>query len=167
MQHLIFNATEIRRLQKKTIVPCYFSINKMYSKPLNILLADDDIDDCSFFELALSELALPTHLITIYDGEELMKYLLKNKTHLPDILFLDLSMPRKNGFECLYDIKENKHLKKLPIVIFTTAFILNKSYEDELIKRLNLMGASNFLAKRGDFSQRKLSIHQAIIKALA
>ena len=67
----------------------------MKLKQLNILLADDDTDDCIFFKEALDELLLPTHLITVHDGEQLMQLLTNETTELPDVLFLDLNMPRK------------------------------------------------------------------------
>ena len=83
--------------------------------PFNILLADDDIDDRFFFSKALKEIPISTNLTTVHDGEELMHYLEKNSKSLPNILFLDLSMPRKTGFECLYEIKDNEKFKDIPI----------------------------------------------------
>ena len=97
--------------------------------PLNIQLADDDIDDRSFFEKALKEVSISNHLTTVNDGEHLMKYLADNLEQLPNILFLDLNMPRKNGFECLVEIRENEKLKDLSVVIFSTSYPQDKSYE--------------------------------------
>ena len=57
--------------------------------PLNILLADDDTDDRFFFDKALKEIPIATHLTTVHDGEQLMNYLSENSEHLPDVLFLD------------------------------------------------------------------------------
>jgi CheY-like chemotaxis protein len=59
----------------------------MNLKQLNILLADDDSDDCIFFKEALGELLLSTHLTIVHDGEQLMNYLSENSEHLPDVLF--------------------------------------------------------------------------------
>jgi CheY-like chemotaxis protein len=70
-------------------------------KSINILLADDDTDDCFFFEKALREISITTQLTSVSDGERLMDHLSKNLGKLPDVLFLDLNMPRKSGFECL------------------------------------------------------------------
>ena len=67
----------------------------MNSKHLNLLLADDDTDDCIFFKAALEKLSLSTHLTTVHDGEQLMRLLLKETYELPHVLFLDLNMPRK------------------------------------------------------------------------
>jgi CheY-like chemotaxis protein len=109
---------------------------------LNILLADDDRDDRFFFKKALEELSIPTNFATVEDGEQLMKYLLKNIEHLPDILFLDLNMPRKTGIECLEEIKLQKNLGQLPVIIYSTSLI--DSVADMLYKK----GAHYYLRKR-------------------
>lgn len=84
-------------------------------KKLSIILADDDIDDCLFFTEALEELKINIQLKIVHDGEELMRQLaLKNNKY--DVLFLDLNMPRKNGFECLQEIKSNEKLISLPVI---------------------------------------------------
>jgi len=130
---------------------------------LNILLADDDTDDCLFFKKALEELLLSTHLTIVHDGEQLLNYLSKNSEHLPDVLFLDLSMPRKNGFECLSEIKENKKLKDLLVVIFSTSFPQDRNYEENMIKMLLKIGARDYIRKSGDFAQLKQVIHNTLI----
>ena len=66
-----------------------------------ILLADDDKNDQLLFKEALEELPVTTHLASVENGEQLMQLLNDGKELLPDILFLDLNMPRKNGFTCL------------------------------------------------------------------
>ena len=78
--------------------------------PIKILLADDDIDDRFFFEKAVKSIPIVTQLITVSNGEELMHYLHTNLMNLPDVLFLDLSMPRKTGFECLLEMNEDENL---------------------------------------------------------
>ena len=94
----------------------------MNLKQLNILLADDDTDDCIFFENALGELLLSTNLTTVHDGEQLMLLLTKNSTENFDVLFLDLNMPRKNGITCLDEIKHTDKLKSIPVIIFSTSY---------------------------------------------
>ena len=93
----------------------------MNDKHLNILLADDDIDDCKFFSDALDALPVSTNLKTLNDGEQLMNYLFENSDSLPDVVFLDINMPRKNGLDCLLEIKTNSKLKDLPVVILSTS----------------------------------------------
>jgi CheY-like chemotaxis protein len=88
--------------------------------PLQILLADDDLDDRYFFDKVLNALPILTNLTTVDDGEKLMTYLSQNLKTLPDVLFLDLNMPRKKGFECLFEIRNNNKLKKIPVVIYST-----------------------------------------------
>ncbi len=121
----------------------------MISKPLQILLADDDKDDSLFFKMALDGLSVPTNLASVINGEELMSHLLENSDALPDVLFLDLNMPRKNGFECLSEIKLNQKLKSLPVIIFST------SYEQEVVNQLYFNGAQYFIRKPPEFSQLK------------
>ncbi len=130
--------------------------------PLNILLADDDIDDRSFFEKALEKVAISTHLTTVNDGEQLMKYLANNSEQFPNILFLDLNMPRKNGFECLVDIRENEKLKDLSVIIFSTSYPQDKSYELGMISNLFKLGARVYIRKPTDFNQLKQLIDHAL-----
>jgi CheY-like chemotaxis protein len=126
-------------------------------KPLSILLADDDMDDCIFFKEAVEELPVTTHLTAVNDGEQLMQLLTNDTYKLPDVLFLDLNMPRKNGFECLSEIKGNPKLKQLPVIIFSTSF------EQEVVNLLYKNGAQYFIRKPSEFSQFKKIIHQTFI----
>jgi len=136
----------------------------MLTKTVNILLADDDFDDQSFFANALKELPITTILNSVNDGEQLMAYLGNNRTHLPQVLFLDLSMPRKNGFECLVEIREIEAFNGIAIVMFSTSFPTNINYEEGLIKTLIKMGADYYIRKQGDFESIKQLIHQSLIK---
>jgi CheY-like chemotaxis protein len=94
---------------------------KRKKESFHILLADDDKDDRFFFDKALKSLSIHTKLSTVEDGKKLMDYLLKHSDKLPDVLFLDLNMPRKNGSECLAEIKDNPKLKQLPVIIYSTS----------------------------------------------
>jgi CheY-like chemotaxis protein len=134
------------------------------SKQLHILLADDDDDDCIFFKKALEALPVPTRLTTVRDGEQLTKYLAKQSDALPDTIFLDLSMPRKTGFECLTEIKQNARLKDIPVFVFSTSFTRDLNYERNLIGTLHSIGALEYIRKPGDFEQLKKVIHNALIK---
>ncbi len=129
---------------------------KRHNAPLNILLADDDIDDCIFFKEAVEELLIPTTFRIVHEGEQLMQLLTNDATELPDVLFLDLNMPRKNGFECLSEIKGNIKLSQLPVIIFST------SLEQEVVNQLYKNGAQYFIRKPSDFSQFKKIIQQTI-----
>ncbi|HMH23005.1 MAG TPA: response regulator [Puia sp.] len=128
----------------------------MAANEVRVLLADDDIDDCLLFKEALEELPLSTRLTIVNDGDQLMKMLLKNTSQLPHVLFLDVNMPRKNGFECLAEIKLNDKLKSLPVILYST------SSEQDVIDRLFQNGAQHFIRKPSDFSQLKRVIHYSL-----
>ena len=135
--------------------------------PLNIVLAEDDIDDRFFFNKALEEIPISTHLTIVKDGEDLMNYLENNLNNLPDIVFLDLSMPKKTGFECLIEIKEDKRLKSIYVIVFTTSFGRSSSYEQSLIDTLLHIGAQKYIRKPSDIEQLKVIIHKALIDVMA
>ena len=123
---------------------------------LNILLADDDPDDCLFFKEALNGSVVSTHLTIVNDGEHLMEMLMGDINLWPDVLFLDLNMPRKNGFECLSEIKMSSKLKLLPVIVFSTSF------EQEAVNLLYQSGAKYFFRKPSEFFQFKKIIQHAI-----
>ncbi|MEP6465191.1 MAG: response regulator [Parafilimonas sp.] len=128
----------------------------METNNFNILLADDDEDDCMFFKEALDELCLPVALNTVGDGVELINLLESNSVHLPQVLFLDLNMPRKTGLECLSEIKQNEKLKKLPVIIYST------SSNPEVMDLLYRKGAQHYIRKPADFANLKSVINKAI-----
>jgi CheY-like chemotaxis protein len=125
-------------------------------KPLHILLADDDFDDCLIFEEALKELPLPTCFTTVHDGEQLMRNLVRKTKPPVDVLFLDLNMPRKNGYECLVAIKNNADLKDIPVIIFST------TSESDIVAQLFDSGALHYIRKPSDFEKLKSVIRQAL-----
>lgn len=129
----------------------------MNTQNYNLLLADDDEDDCAFFKEALDELLLPVSLVTVNDGVQLMEALTDSlSNNLPDVLFLDLNMPRKNGYECLTEIKETEELKDLPVIIFST------SLDMEIVDLMYEKGATYYIRKPGDFSKLKKVIGNAL-----
>lgn len=125
--------------------------------PKNIFLADDDDDDRLLFVEALSEIDNSVSLTIAEDGKQLMDILHAKPNPLPDVLFLDINMPRKNGFECLEEIrKHNDNLKDLNIIIFTTCdkcTTMEKAYE---------LGATFFAVKPNKFSDLKLLINDVL-----
>ena len=123
---------------------------------MNILLADDDLDDCNFFKHALEELPISARLTTVHDGDHLMTYLLENSEQLPHVVFLDINMPRKNGMECLSEIKRNPVLKDIPVVMFST------SNSWDTINTLFKSGSHVYIHKPSDFDQLKQVIHHAL-----
>ncbi|MCW3086150.1 MAG: response regulator [Bacteroidetes bacterium] len=88
---------------------------------IHILLADDDNDDREFFMEAMSE-SIPNAVVTTAkNGMELMSTIIEKKDRLPDIIFLDLNMPCKNGQECLKEIKKMQQFKNIPVVMYSTS----------------------------------------------
>ena len=128
----------------------------MSLEPLNILLADDDIDDCGFFKEAVFELPFAANLTEVHDGEQLMRLLNDEKNEVPHILFLDLNMPRKNGFECLAEIKLNDRLRHLVVILFSTSF------DQGVVDRLFANGAQHFIRKPSEFMQFKKIIQKTL-----
>jgi CheY-like chemotaxis protein len=128
----------------------------MNVKELTILLADDDTDDCMFFKDAVTVFIPPANFSAVHDGDQLMQRLTDETYKLPDVLFLDLNMPRKNGFECLAEIKQIKKLKTLPVVIFSTSNVHDQ------MNILFKTGADVYIRKPRNFDQLVQVIQYAL-----
>ena len=131
-------------------------VAKKVLKKINILLADDDQADCLLFKEALEELPLSTTLTTVNNGEQLIEAITNGGNKLPDVIFLDLNMPRKNGFASLGLIKRSDELQKIPVVIFSTAS------DSETIKQVFRDAAHYYITKPADFLQLKKVIYEAL-----
>src|SRR5687768_15766964 len=92
----------------------------MLSKANHIVLAEDDEDDSFLFEQSLREIPHLTSLDRVHDGVELTQFL-EHLHQLPDLIFLDMNMPRKNGMECLSEIRNQSKYDQLPVIIFSTS----------------------------------------------
>jgi CheY-like chemotaxis protein len=108
------------------------------------------------FEDALREICKDSQLTTAKDGQQLMQILDSTVPPPPDVIFLDLNMPRKNGFECLYEIKHSLKLKNIPVVIFST------SDQPEAVNKVYEQGAHYFLKKPNSFPLLKQAIQQVL-----
>lgn len=128
----------------------------MLTTPFNLLLSDDDADDCIFFREALAELHVHATLTTVSDGVQLMELLLNREQPLPHVLYLDLNMPRKNGFDCLIEIRRHKKLQQLPVIIFSTSFDIR------VVDRLYDCGATHYIRKPAKFSCLKEVISKSL-----
>lgn len=125
----------------------------------HILLADDDPDDRQFFSEAIGELKMEHKLSLFKDGKELMDYLEhpeREHEDIPHILFLDLNMPCKNGFDCLKEIRENSKYKDLSIAIYST------SSSDKDIEESFIGGANIYIKKPNDFGELKKVIKEVV-----
>ena len=129
----------------------------MIPQSIRIILADDDKADCLLFKEALAELPVSTQLTIVHDGNKLMQELTKEGNTLPDVLFLDLNMPLKNGFASLKAIRLSNTLQNIPVIIFST------SSEKEGVKLVYRDAAHYYICKPNDFSKLKKMLYEALI----
>jgi len=128
----------------------------MQNEYIYIILADDDEDDRLFFTDAFGELKINTKVDTFNDGVELMNYLNKEDTLLPNVLFLDLNMPKKTGIECLNEIKANSKMSEIAIVIYST------SASEEDIEKTFVLGANIYIKKPDSFKKLKQVLSEVV-----
>jgi len=114
-----------------------------------ILLIDDDIDDAGLFSAALKKVAPLVSLQYFNEADKALQYLLEEKEGLPDIVFVDINMPKINGWELLVSIRGVPHLNHVPVVIYSTS-----SVDNEIIKAKTL-GANGYISKPDNFPQLK------------
>ncbi|MGB0839236.1 MAG: response regulator, partial [Chitinophagales bacterium] len=110
-------------------------MNKRLSRPIEILLIEDNEGDIILTKEALRESGLNSHLSVARNGEQGLNFLLRNAPYtnspIPDLILLDVNMPKLNGLEVLARIKSNKQISKLPVVMLTTSNAeedINKAY---------------------------------------
>jgi len=106
----------------------------------NCLLIDDDIDEHEIFSLALETIGYTGKLDTANNGHEALEKL-KQPTTLPDLIFLDINMPRMNGIQCLAEIKSQLHLQHVPVVMYSTSAV------PDVVQKAELLGAFSFIKK--------------------
>lgn len=123
------------------------------TRPVVILLADDDEDDYLLTRQALEEARVMNDFRRVADGEELMEYLRRTgrfrdeaSSPVPTLILLDLNMPRKDGREALREIKGDPALRHLPIVVLTTS-----GTEEDIVRSYDL-GVNSFLKKPISFA---------------
>ena len=130
------------------------------AKP-EILLVDDSPSDLDLIREALAEHLSDSHIHSVPDGEEAIAFLRRSGDYTsaarPDLIILDLNLPRKDGRVVLADFKSEPSLRSIPVVVFTTS----QSRQD--ISRSYELGANCFVAKPGslgDFRKAVQSIRQ-------
>jgi two-component system, response regulator len=119
-----------------------------HGRSIQLLMAEDDADDRLLAIEALTESRLINQLQTVVDGEELMDYLHHRNQYVdpqkspsPDLILLDLNMPRKDGRRAIEEIKADPRLRSIPIVVLTT------SRAEEDICRSYDLGVSSYITK--------------------
>jgi len=109
-------------------------------KPISIWMVDDDPDDRMLAQDAFDECRIANPLEILEDGDALLKRL-STTMHLPDLILLDLNMPRKSGLEALTEIKADLRLRHIPIIVLTT------SDSDDDVAAAYQLGASSYITK--------------------
>jgi CheY-like chemotaxis protein len=119
--------------------------------PIEVLLVEDNPGDAQLTRIALEDSKISIHLNVVEDGVEAMAFLRKQEKYAtavhPDIVLLDLNLPKKDGREVLAEIKSDINLKRIPVVILTTS-----QAEEDIIKAYNL-AANCYITKPVDFDQ--------------
>jgi CheY-like chemotaxis protein len=123
---------------------------------LNIALADDDDDDRKLFKEAMDEIKIKTKLSLFNNGKELMDYLILPNVILPEIVFLDLNMPIKNGMQCLSEIRNHPKLRDLLVAIYSTSSS-ETDIEDTFVN-----GANIYINKPNSFGELKQAIERVL-----
>ncbi|GAB3696703.1 response regulator [Spirosoma flavus] len=132
-------------------------------KPIHILLVDDDEDDRYLTKEAFQQHYPASRISFAEDGEDLMDFLTYQGRYtgashtLPELILLDLNMPRKDGREALREIKSDRQFRHIPIVVLTTS----DARDDVETSYLN--GANSFITKPPTF-QRLSEVTRAIVQ---
>lgn len=125
--------------------------NQKIGRPIKILLVEDSPGDVRLTQEAFKDSKLCNKVYVVGDGVEAMDFLYKKKKYTnasrPDIILLDLNLPKKNGREVLREIKGDENLKRIPVVILTTS-----KAEEDIIKSYNLH-ANCYITKPVDLNQ--------------
>lgn len=112
-----------------------------------LFIVDDDTDDQDLFIEAVNEVDTSIQCMSASSCEEALDLLKNKKIRLPDIIFLDLNMPRLNGKQCLAELKKQAHLRHIPVIIYST------SSERRDIEETTRLGAAHFLTKPNKFEE--------------
>jgi CheY-like chemotaxis protein len=110
--------------------------SSLSSKLLDVLFADDDLDDRELFKEAIESAELRLNLDFVEDGKSLFENLQQRKT-MPDLIFLDLNMPFRTGKECLVEIRKDSRFSSIPVIIYSTSSSI-KDIDDTFEKGANL-----------------------------
>jgi two-component system response regulator len=120
-------------------------------RPIEVLMAEDNRDDIALTMATLEDMKIHINVSVVGDGVETMEYLHKRGKYSdvssPDLILLDLNMPRKDGREVLEEIKQDKNLKRIPVVVLTTS-----EAEEDILRAYDLH-ANCYISKPVDLDQ--------------
>lgn len=120
-----------------------------------VFYTDDDQDDLDTFKDVISDIDRETELHTHNHADKLL-HALENPPPTPHIIFLDLNMPGKNGFDVLKELRASENFKDLPIVVLST------SIDSASIDNSRELGASYYIPKANDYTLLKASVVHAL-----
>jgi CheY-like chemotaxis protein len=121
-------------------------------RPITILMADDDVDDRELAREALAESRVLNDLHAVNDGAELLEFVRHEGAYTaenaprPDLILLDLNMPKVDGREALAALKNDPKFRSIPVVILTTS-----RAEEDVVRSYDL-GANSFISKPVTFA---------------
>jgi CheY-like chemotaxis protein len=121
----------------------------------HFLLIDDDPDELEIFSQALIEV---NYSCTCTWADSPVNALDMLKAEIPDIIFLDINMPRMNGFDCLREIKKRENLKKVPVILYSNGI------NDEACKKAIALGAAGCVRKAADIPKLAAVIRRIIAR---
>jgi DNA-binding response OmpR family regulator len=118
----------------------------------NLLLVDDDEDDHEFFLEAVREIDTSLKCNCVFDGEKALNKLKDGEAALPDLIILDTNMPKLNGKQILSELKNDTHLKHIPVIMYSTSFSERDNTD------FTRLGAAYYLSKPSKFQDFKSSL---------
>jgi CheY-like chemotaxis protein len=124
-------------------------------KKFNIFYADDDEEDQELFKNVVMEIEDSLNVVIQNNGNELISQL-QSPPPAPDVIFLDLNMPVKNGYDALREIREDEKTKEVPVIIFST------SDDEKAIATSRLLGASMYIPKPTSLSSFRKMVRHAL-----
>lgn len=117
----------------------------------DILLAEDDADDTYFFTIAMETVMASVKLRFAEDGEKLFHEL---EAKIPELLFLDIHMPCKDGIECIQEIRQNRNYDRMPVIMYSSAsFYVERSYR---------LGANYFVEKPANLGELEKKLRRIL-----
>ena len=128
----------------------------MSKKIKAILLIDDDPDDQLLFQEALSEADTSVTYLSAFNGMDALEKLNSGVVPIPDLIFMDMNMPRMNGLDCLKELKKNEWLKAIAVTMYSTSG--TSGQRQECFEN----GAIGYIAKPSDFWQLRDMLKQIL-----
>ncbi len=125
---------------------------------MQIFLVDDDQEDHEIFKMSLEKVDSSIEIVTAESGIEALNYLKDNSAYRPDIIFLDVNMPKMNGKDCVRELRKNSDFAETPMILYSTY-----DGQREINEAINV-GASEFMTKPASITEFAKALKDIIIK---